>query len=68
MIRAKIDVAFIVYSQVNLVPTTVLSDFVSSLGLGRSSDSEKYQEILETIQDFIRKQQSLSLLNKDKRD
>ena len=50
------------------MPTTVLSDFVSSLGLGRSSDSEKYQEILETIQDFIRKQQSLSLLNKDKRD
>ena len=54
--------------QVNLVPTTVLSDFVSSLNLGRSSESPEHKEILESIQDFIRKQQSLSLLNKQKKD
>ena len=50
------------------MPTTVLSDFVSSLNLGRSADSQEHQKILQSIQDFIKEQQSLSDINKEKKD
>ena len=58
----------VIIFQVNLVPTTVLSDFVSSLGLGRSAQGENQQQILEALETFLSRQEMLLSGNKDARD